>query len=66
MPEHETYTTIAHAASILRVSKMTIYRMVHDGSLEAVKVGRSFRIVVDDFLRHFPHAAGHPKLLKKQ
>ena len=38
------YLTVAEAASIIRVSKMTIYRLVHAGELEAVRVGRSFRI----------------------
>ena len=29
---------------MLRVSKMTIYRMVHSSELTHVRVGRSFRI----------------------
>jgi excisionase family DNA binding protein len=28
----------------MRVSKMTVYRLVHSGELEAIRVGRSFRI----------------------
>jgi excisionase family DNA binding protein len=28
----------------MRVSKMTVYRLVHNGELPAVQVGRSFRI----------------------
>lgn len=28
----------------MRVSKMTVYRLVHSGELEAVRVGRSFRV----------------------
>lgn len=38
------YFTVAEAALILHVSKMTIYRLVHSGELEAIRVGRSFRI----------------------
>jgi excisionase family DNA binding protein len=38
------YLTVAEAATILRVSKMTVYRLVHSGEMEAVRVGRSFRI----------------------
>jgi excisionase family DNA binding protein len=36
--------TIAEVAAILRVSKMTAYRLVHGGTLEAVRAGRSFRV----------------------
>jgi excisionase family DNA binding protein len=38
----------------MRVSKMTVYRMVHAGDLPAVRVGRSFRVPeksVHDYLR---------------
>lgn len=37
----------------MRLSKMTIYRLVHSGELPAVRVGRSFRIpeqAVHDYL----------------
>jgi len=38
----------------MRVSRMTVYRLVHAGTLPAVQVGRSFRIpeqAVHDYLR---------------
>ena len=28
----------------MRVSKMTVYRLVHSGELPAVRVGKSFRV----------------------
>ena len=28
----------------MRVSKMTVYRLVHNGELPAARVGRSFRV----------------------
>lgn len=41
----ETYLTVAEVATHLRVSKMTVYRLVHDGELAGViRVGRSMRI----------------------
>ena len=46
--------TVAEVAAILRVSKMTVYRLVHSGEMPAVQVGRSYRVpeqVVDDYLR---------------
>lgn len=36
--------TVAEVASLMRVSKMTVYRLVHSGDLSAVRVGRSFRV----------------------
>ena len=38
------FMTVAEVAAIMRVSKMTVYRLVHSGELEAVRVGRSFRV----------------------
>jgi excisionase family DNA binding protein len=36
--------TVTEVAGILRVPKMTVYRMVHSGELPAVRVGRGFRV----------------------
>ena len=41
------FLTVAEVASIMRVSKMTVYRLVHAGDLPAVRVGRSFRVPED-------------------
>jgi len=38
------FLTVAEVAAIMRVSKMTVYRLVHAGDLRAVRVGRSFRV----------------------
>ena len=38
------FLTVAEVASIMRVSKMTVYRMVHSGVLPAIRVGRSYRV----------------------
>ena len=38
------FLTVAEVADLLRVSKMTVYRMVHAGDLPAVRVKRSFRV----------------------
>jgi len=46
MPEN--YYSVDEVAALLRVSRMTIYRLVHDKTLASVRVGRQFRI---------PHAA---------
>jgi excisionase family DNA binding protein len=47
------FLTVAEVAAIMRVSKMTVYRLVHGGDLAAVRVGRSFRVpepAVRDYL----------------
>ncbi|AOX06363.1 excisionase [Corynebacterium sp. NML98-0116] len=38
------FLTVAEVAEIMRVSKMTVYRLLHSGELPAVRVGRSFRV----------------------
>ena len=38
------FLTVAEVAALMRVSKMTVYRLVHNGELPAVRVGRSFRV----------------------
>jgi excisionase family DNA binding protein len=38
------FLTVAEVAQIMRVSKMTVYRMVHSGDLPAVRFGRSYRV----------------------
>lgn len=43
-----TFLTVAEVAARMRVSKMTVYRLVHSGELPAVQLGRSFRVTEDD------------------
>jgi excisionase family DNA binding protein len=48
------FLTVAEVAELMRVSKMTVYRLVHAGDLTAVRVGRSFRVpeqAVHSYLR---------------
>ncbi|RKR88775.1 excisionase family DNA binding protein [Micromonospora pisi] len=48
------FLTVAEVATLMRVSKMTVYRLVHSGELTAVRVGRSFRVpehAVHEYLR---------------
>ena len=48
------FLTVAEVAALMRVSKMTVYRLVHAGDLASVRVGRSFRVperAVHDYLR---------------
>lgn len=43
----QRYLTVAEVADVMRVSRMTVYRLVHGGELPAVRVGRSFRVPQD-------------------
>ncbi len=38
------FLTVAEVAEMMRVSKMTVYRLVHSGDLPAIRFGRSFRV----------------------
>jgi excisionase family DNA binding protein len=44
VPLGGAFLTVAEVAALMRVSKMTVYRLVHAGDLPAVRVGRSFRV----------------------
>jgi excisionase family DNA binding protein len=38
------FLTVAETAAVMRVTKMTVYRLVHSGELVSIRVGQSFRI----------------------
>ena len=38
------FLTVAEVAALMRVSKMSVYRLIHAGELEAVRFGRNFRV----------------------
>ena len=42
------YLTVTEVAVALRVSNMTVYRLVSAGEIPAVKIGRSVRLRTDD------------------
>jgi excisionase family DNA binding protein len=42
------FLTVAEVADLLRVSSMTVYRLIEAGELRALRVGKSFRIGEDD------------------
>jgi excisionase family DNA binding protein len=48
------FLTVSEVAEVMRVSKMTVYRLVHSGRMPAVRFGRSFRVpeaAVEQYLR---------------
>ncbi len=42
------FLTVAEVARLLRVSNMTVYRLISAGELPAVRVGRSYRLREED------------------
>jgi excisionase family DNA binding protein len=42
------FLTVQEVAELMRVSSMTVYRLIKAGDLPAVRVGRSFRVRDDD------------------
>ena len=38
------FLTVQEVAALMRVSSMTVYRLIKAGDLPAVRVGRSFRV----------------------
>ena len=43
LPDAE-YLTVSELAGHVGVSRMTIYRAINSGELQAIRIGRSFRI----------------------
>ncbi|WP_437773941.1 helix-turn-helix domain-containing protein [Arthrobacter sp. KNU40] len=66
------FMTIAEVAQALRVSRMTVYRLVNSHAIHAVRFGRSYRVpesAVESYIEHSavdeaeqnpPKAAGEP------
>ena len=46
------FLTVAEVASMLRVSTMTVYRLIKGGQLPAARVGKSYRVKEEDVDRY--------------
>lgn len=53
------FLTVAEVAEVMRVSKMTVYRMVHSGELPAVRFGRSYRVPENAVAEHLRSVGLH-------
>lgn len=47
-----SFLTVGEVARHLRVSNMTVYRLVKSGQLAAVRIGRSYRVRRNDVERY--------------
>ncbi|MGH2657085.1 MAG: helix-turn-helix domain-containing protein [Actinomycetota bacterium] len=46
------FVTVNEVAQLMRVSKMTVYRLINQGDLPAVRIGRGYRIREEDVHRY--------------
>jgi excisionase family DNA binding protein len=46
------FRTVSEVAALLRVSNMTVYRLINSGELPAVRIGRCFRLPAADVDRY--------------
>ena len=51
--------TVAEVASGMRVSNMTVYRLIKSGELPAVRVGKGYRIRESDLQRFLEDRSVH-------
>ncbi len=55
------FLKVTEVAELLRVSRMSVYRLIHAGELEAVRFGRNFRVpehAVNAYLQQSFYDAG--------
>ncbi len=43
-PSAPRFMTVTEVADIMRVSKMTVYRLIRSGEMPAIRVGKSCRV----------------------
>jgi excisionase family DNA binding protein len=53
----EPLLTVAEVAQVLRVSNMTVYRLIKGGQLAAMRVGKNYRIRRMDVERYLSQRA---------
>ncbi len=46
------FLTVGEVAQVLRISNMTVYRLISSGQLAAVRVGKSYRLREEDVDRY--------------
>lgn len=56
-PELARLLTVAEVASVMRVSRMTVYRLIRRGQLKAIRVGRNYRVREEDLRAYLEASA---------
>lgn len=55
--------TVAEVADMLRVSTMTVYRLIRTGEIPAVRVGRNYRVRRADLEQYLAEQVVEPESL---
>ena len=55
----EPLLTVSEVAQVMRVSNMTVYRLIKSGQLSAIRVGKNYRIRRGDIDRYLTERAVH-------
>ena len=55
----EPLLTVGEVAQLMRVSNMTVYRLIKSGQLSAIRVGKNYRIRRADVGRYLNERAVH-------
>jgi excisionase family DNA binding protein len=53
----EPLLTVGEVATVMRVSNMTVYRLIKSGQLSAIRVGKNYRIRRSDVERYLSDRA---------
>jgi excisionase family DNA binding protein len=62
MPERDPgdrLLTVGEVAETMRVSNMTVYRLIKSGQLAAIRVGKNYRLRSSDVQRYLAERAVH-------
>jgi excisionase family DNA binding protein len=60
MPPAPTFWKVIEIAAYLRISKMSVYRLIHSGELPAQRIGRTFRVLDATFAAYLTTTALSP------
>ena len=58
MPSDDRLLTVREVAARMRVSNMTVYRLIQAGDLRATRVGRSYRLRQGDVETYLSRGIG--------
>lgn len=56
--ENSKIMTVSEVAEYLRISEVTTYKLVQSGSIPGFKIGRSWRVKLDDLLEYIDKKKG--------
>lgn len=60
----ERLLTVSEVASMIRVSNMTVYRLIKSGQLAAIRVGKNYRLRESDVSNYLDERSVRPADMK--